>query len=165
MNETEFVEEIYTKLSATLPNSIFGITHIFIHEENFKGKLPKSMHIEKNNFNPATDEDGNGDEKYKFFLSINFDLSIKGYKHYQNSAITFEFCNSEAWISTWFHGPGNDNIDNHPFVLSWFRFLEKNEYSKDTVGLDGSCNYEIIHLEEGIELLKKWIDWISYYSN
>lgn len=126
-----------------------------IHTENFKKELPDNIKVEKRVFNPAENE------RYKFFLLISFKPKIPGVIE----AVDFHFCNSECLISTWFLTTGNEKMVDHPFVLSWLRFIEKNGYKPEDFGLDGHGNFRFIPVKEGISFLMKWIDWVILYSD
>ncbi|MEI6775083.1 MAG: hypothetical protein WCL18_10360 [bacterium] len=154
-NKKQLIEEIYGKISAKESYGIFGKVSLSIHPENFKEELPNAIRIKKEVFNPAEDQ------KYRFFLHVTFESTNPNI----GKAVRFHFCGSQCWISTWFRVTSEERIIDHPFVISWFRFLERNGYNTDNCGLNGSCNYEFLPIEEGITFLKKWIDWAVFYGD
>jgi hypothetical protein len=150
----KLIQDVLQKIETKKNYGVFGNVSIFINPENFKEELSDSK-IETKKFNPAEDR------KYKFFLHISFEPNTPEIGC--GSALDFHFCRTECWISTWFYGPAKKEMENHPFILSWFRFLTINGYSQKC-GLDGSCNYEILTIKEGKKFLKKWLNWVRLYS-
>ncbi len=150
------LEEIHKQFSLAENHGIFGKIVVEAHE-TFKGEtiLPRTKRFQYS-------ED---DNDATFMLGVTF------HPPGLLDTLAFDFNENECFISSWWQAnmDGDAKFNHretvdHPFVLSWQRFLEKNGYDKTLDGYTGNANFEVLDFEDGFELLEKWLKWVKKFS-
>ena len=160
---TSFVENLMSKLPENIENSVFGpVSVLCTNKIKIESKLPKS----------------NRPLEFSDDLQVLFEIKHSIFNDFFQEPLIFSIGRQEIWISTFYHSSGGKEKDvrNHPFVLSWERFLEENKLTdrEKQVGFYGHGCVEVYSsnkkddrfesFEKGLDLLVKWIDWIKKYS-
>lgn len=132
-------------------------------------------------YNP--DKDYNNEEPYMIAdHRIGFEevgdayVQVVHHQHNFSDAINMLILESEgkmkAMITTHFEssatGFSAEEAGNHPFVLSWRRFLDEQSKWLDKQHIDtlstGASYPTILSVEDGVRLMRGWVAWLRKYG-